>query len=158
RTTSGGVKGEAKGVGLSGEASDEDNGTRVFASESEAKGFKEHVARDAPSALENPNTIAGALKLQVGESRGHQSAHGGGISGEVDTAGGGSMGAGYEQGSSLGTKVLRRSENEFDLTIESSSHSGTSMHGSTPAYGAKTSDSSKEKEYTTVRVNISTPD
>ncbi len=74
----GGVSGQAGGVGFgaSGSVTDADNrtGSRRFASEAEAKAFKEHaaqqIAKDGSLGFFPVTTIPGALAIPIGESRG----------------------------------------------------------------------------------------
>lgn len=146
-TVGGGAGGTAKAVSVHAEASHGtfDEGSRSFESEKEALEFKEHAAElihDSP----DPRTIAGALDLQIGESRGHGSedAEGAGASASYS---GITAGADVHRNAQEQIEVKRLSANIFEVTASDDTSTGHDVHGDVLKVGSATHDNTTTKSH-----------
>jgi hypothetical protein len=119
----GGVGKENKaGIDVGGKSETYEMGTRSFKDEKEAKEFKEH-AKEKIGEAPSPDTVDGAMALEVGESRGKGSALGGSLGG-TGSFEGAKMGVSGHAESSDELEIKRVSETLFDVTYKHQSGEG----------------------------------
>jgi hypothetical protein len=110
------------GANFSGGSSDFEKGSRTFASKKEAEEFKEklpHELKEEP----DPRSVAGAMKLKIGESRGM----GNGVNEAIGASGtveGATASVGHHDSDSSEVDVKRVSETIFEVTFLQQSTSG----------------------------------
>jgi hypothetical protein len=116
RRIAAGFAGKSKrGLGASAEASENDVGSRIFATEAEAKAFSKNAAAMIPKGTGSPDTAQAALELGVGESRGSGDQLALGAQGEV-SVGAATASASLTRTSGEGKVVQRISETLFQVT------------------------------------------
>lgn len=150
-----GKSGGRGGVSVKGEVEHKDLGTRVFTSQEEAENFTKHAASMLPTDQPDPGTVAGALAMQIGESRGHSDGVSGGV-GVTGRAGVASAGVSAEKGSEAGTTIERVSPNVFLVTVSSGDSSGLSGQFGIGGVTAGGYTQSANSESQTLRFDLST--
>lgn len=150
-----GKSGGRGGVSVKGEAEHKDLGTRVFHSQEEADHFAKHAASLLPTDQPDPGTVAGALAMEIGESRGHSDGLSGGV-GVTGRAGVASAGVSAERGSVDGTTIERVSPNVFLVTVASGESSGLSGQVGVGGVTAGGYSESASNQSQTLRFDLST--
>ena len=153
---SAGRSGGRGGASVKGEAAHLDQGTRVFGSKEEAEHFKEHAASLIPTDQPSPETVKGALALEIGESRGATDKLGGGIT-ATGKAGVATASIGVEKGSSHGAMIERISANVFQVTVSDGSSKGISGDVGVGGAGAGKFAQSSQDHSVTVQFDLATP-
>ena len=160
RSLSAGAKGSAsKGkakIGGGASLTDREFGTRTFASRDEALAFKKNAAAMLPTGADDPNTVAGAMQLEIGESRGHGSSTELSASGGVGFAGGGSIGAGVEKSTGESLSVRRINASTFEVTAEDTGKTGKSFSMANFVGGMTGHSASDQTSSRTLRFDLST--
>jgi hypothetical protein len=157
RKFSAGGKASAKGVGASGSHESSEFGSKSFKTEAEAKAFKENAASKLPSRAHDPNTVEGAMYLDVGEMRGSGDKTKAGLSASASFSGGGGIGGGVEKSDTSGTEVRRVSPTVFELTKMAGDRTAGNFNMKNFAIGMTAHGAEDETSQTTVSVDISTP-
>ena len=151
----GASKGKAK-IGGGASLTDREFGTRTFATKDEALAFKKNAATMLPTGADDPNTVAGAMQLEIGESRGHGSSTELSASGGVGFAGGGSIGAGVQKSSGESFSVRRVDASTFEVTAEDTGKTGKSFSMANFVGGMTGHSASDQTSSRTLRFDLST--
>jgi hypothetical protein len=148
------------GVGISGSAGVSDasfeSGTRSFKTKAEAEAFQKHAADKISSSMFDPGTLAGAMQIPVGETRGHGDASTVSASGALSFEGA-SIGGGGHSTSGHEVDIRRVSPTEFDVTRTASGEHGAEIAISAGLSNTK-SRSKSEFWSVTWRFDVSTKD
>ena len=159
KSLGGGVGGGGHGMGaqLGATGSDYETGTRAFEDEDKAKEFKEHAAELLVGGEPDPRSVEGAMKIEVGESRGRGHSIGGsaGVSGAFEGA---SMGLSGHAQQSDEVSVRRVSETIFDVTHEQATDEGGALTGGGGGVELSRTKSANQHRSITVRFDVSTPE
>jgi hypothetical protein len=150
----GGGKGGAK-IEAGGSLGEREFGSRSFATEKEALEFQENAAK-LVGDISAADTIAGAMRLGIGETRGHGEDTNVSAGGSMSVSGGGSFSAGAHKNSTEQLSVRRVSQTIFEVTALNSGEHGYDGGAGTFAGGAKGHTSSDASSQRTLRFDLST--
>lgn len=156
KTSEAGAAGKYGKVGAHAGTNSVEHGRRVFKSQAEAELFVKNAASMIPVDQPEPTTVDGALRLQVGESRGR--AHGSdmGVEGSMSIGSVGGVNAGANKSSSDGTSVERVSESVFLVTVDNAAQSGWNFGVSLSSASVGKSSSDSKSGAVTVQFDLST--
>lgn len=159
KTVAGGVGGGGHGVGVKVGASsaDYETGTRAFETKQEADEFKEHAAAMLLHEEPDPRSVEGAMRMEVGESRGrgHADGESAGATGAFEGA---SLGVSGQEQASEEVSVRRVSETVFEVTHEHAEEEGGALTGGGGGVELSRTRSSNRHRSVTVRFDVGTPE
>jgi len=159
KSIGGNVGGSHKGMGAQAGVSTEsyDTGTRSFKTKAEAEDFKKNAAFRIQAEAPDPNTLAGAMSMEIGESLGQGDATTGTLGGSVAVQGATLSLTGTKK-STDDTTVRRVSANIFEVTRSMGNQSGKDLGLSGNGIALNRGGSDSSGSMVTYRFDLATPD
>lgn len=153
-----GAGASSHGMGAGGALSKSsfEDGTRSFKTKDEANEFREHAAERIRDAGD-PTSVAGAMSLEIGESRGSGDAVEGSLGASASFEGA-SLGASAHAQKSEEVDVRRVSATVFEATFMKASEKGGDLEAGGMGVSTGAGSSSNKHSALTVRFDLSTSD